>query len=183
MFPELVKRGAALRAGRNMRGYFHRFFRPQLAVKINGKRFPDFLVCHVYSRRPRRSFRIFSRARESLERTVPSSAEAKDWYLKHCEMLWEGKRDKLIADIQKLSEHLGPATDGEPEGSPRKVLRQNAYSYFPNNRDAIDYPAFRSRGWPIGSGVVEAGVKQFAVRMKGSEKFWNIGGDTETGAE
>lgn len=111
------------------------------------------------------------------------SAEAKDWYLKHCEMLWEGKRDKLIADIQKLSEHLGPATDGEPEGSPRKVLRQNAYSYFPNNRDAIDYPAFRSRGWPIGSGVVEAGVKQFAVRMKGSEKFWNIGGDTETGAE
>jgi hypothetical protein len=112
------------------------------------------------------------------------SAEAKDWYLKHREMLWEGKRDVLIADIQKLSERLGTTADGEPEDSPRKVLRQNAYSYFPNNREAIDYPTFRSRGWPIGSGVVEAGVKQFAIRMKGSEKFWNVGGDdTETGAE
>lgn len=112
------------------------------------------------------------------------SAEAKDWYLNHCEMLWKGKRDELIADIQKLAEDLGPPKDGEQEDSPRKVLRQNAYSYFPNNKDAIDYPAFRAQGWPIGSGVVEAGVKQFAVRMKGSEKFWNIGGDdTETGAE
>jgi len=112
------------------------------------------------------------------------SAEAKEWYVNHYEMLWKGKRDELIADIQKLAEDLGPPKDGEPEGSPRKVLRQNAYSYFPNNKDAINYPAFRAQGWPIGSGVVEAGVKQFAVRMKGSEKFWNIGGDdTETGAE
>lgn len=112
------------------------------------------------------------------------STEAKDWYSKHCEMLWEGKRDELIADIQKLSEHLGPPADEEPEDSPRRILRRNAYSYFPNNKEVINYPEFRSHGWPIGSGVVEAGVKQFAVRMKGSEKFWNIGGDdTETGAE
>ena len=105
-------------------------------------------------------------------------------YLKHCEMLWKGERDELIADIQKLAEDLGPVKDGEEEDLPHRILRQNAYSYFPNNKDAIDYPAFRAHGWPIGSGVVEAGVKQFAVRMKGSEKFWNIGGDdTETGAE
>lgn len=112
------------------------------------------------------------------------SAAAKEWYSSHCEMLWNGKRDELIADIQKLAEDLGPVKDGEKEDSPRKVLRQNGYSYFPNNKEAINYPAFRAQGWPIGSGVVEAGVKQFAVRMKGSEKFWNIGGDdTETGAE
>jgi hypothetical protein len=56
------------------------------------------------------------------------------------------------------------------------VLHQNAYSYFPNNQDAMDYPGFRAKGWPIGSGAVEGAVKQFALRLKGSEKFWNLGG-------
>jgi hypothetical protein len=111
------------------------------------------------------------------------TAKAKAWYLKHRQMLWDGRRDELIADIRKLSKRLGPPRPGDTEGSPRKVLHQNAYSYFPNNKGAIDYPAFRARGWPIGSGVVEAGVKQLGIRMKGSEKFWNIGGGETTGAE
>jgi hypothetical protein len=32
---------------------------------------------------------------------------------------------------------------------------------------------YRRRGWPIGSGVVESGVKQFNKRVKGSDPFWN----------
>jgi hypothetical protein len=28
-------------------------------------------------------------------------------------------------------------------------------------------------GWPIGSGVTEAAVKQFNKRVKGTEQFWN----------
>jgi len=37
-----------------------------------------------------------------------------------------------------------------------------------------------ANGWPIGSGVAEGAVKQFALRLKGSEKFWNV---SHTGAE
>ena len=55
------------------------------------------------------------------------------------------------------------------------MLHRNAYSYFPNNKDAMAYPDYRTKGWPIGSGVVEAAVKQFGIRMKSSEKFWNLG--------
>ena len=102
--------------------------------------------------------------------------EARGWYHEHKSMLWDGKRDDLIAEMQKQSRRLGSPGENEPDSSPRKVLHRNAYSYFPNNRAAIDYPSFRAKGWPIGSGVVEAGVKQFGIRMKSSEKFWNLGG-------
>ena len=43
----------------------------------------------------------------------------------------------------------------------------------------MDYPSFRAKGWPIGSGVAEGAVKQFALRIKGSEKFWNVSGAEE----
>lgn len=100
--------------------------------------------------------------------------EAQNGYEAYKEMLWEGKRDEIIAELQKHSQRLGAPEKGEPDASPRKLLHQNAYSYFPNNRDAMDYPAFRAKGWPIGSGVAEGAVKQFAKRLKGSEKFWNV---------
>jgi len=34
------------------------------------------------------------------------------------------------------------------------------------------YPEYRAKGWPIGSGITEAGVKQFNKRVKGTEQFW-----------
>lgn len=95
------------------------------------------------------------------------------WYLEHRQMLWDGKTDDLILDIQKLADRAGAPRKDDADGSIRKVLNQNAYSYFPNNKKAIDYPTFRAKGWPIGSGVAESGVKQIGLRMKGSEKFWN----------
>ncbi|MFH1725762.1 MAG: hypothetical protein ABII00_14220 [Elusimicrobiota bacterium] len=104
------------------------------------------------------------------------TAEAQAWYAEHRQMLWDGKVDALIHDIEKLAHRAGAPRDEDPEGSPRKVLHRNASSYFPNNREAIAYPNFRAKGWAIGSGVVEAAVKQFGIRMKSSEKFWNLGG-------
>lgn len=101
--------------------------------------------------------------------------ESRGWYREHRDMLWEGKRDEIIAELEKQSRRLGEPKEGEPGSSPRVVLYRNAFSYFPNNRDAMDYPSFRAKGWPIGSGVVEGAVKQFAMRVKGSEKFWNPG--------
>ena len=42
-----------------------------------------------------------------------------------------------------------------------------------NNAPHMDYPEYRRRGWPIGSGNTEAGVKQFNKRVKGTEQFWS----------
>lgn len=106
--------------------------------------------------------------------------KANEWYQLHRSMLWEGKRDEIIEELKKHSRRLGVPEKSEPDTSPRKVIHQNAYSYFPNNREALDYPAFRAKGWPIGSGVAEGAVKQFALRLKGSEKFWNV---SNSGAE
>ncbi|MBK8870227.1 MAG: UPF0236 family protein [Elusimicrobia bacterium] len=106
--------------------------------------------------------------------------DALRWFEDHKELLWEGKSDRIIADLGCLSDRLGPPTETDSEASPRRVLHQNATSYFPNNQTAMDYPRFRANGWPIGSGVAEGAVKQFGLRMKGSEKFWNGFQPTET---
>ncbi|PIU18333.1 MAG: hypothetical protein COT18_10760 [Elusimicrobia bacterium CG08_land_8_20_14_0_20_59_10] len=104
------------------------------------------------------------------------------WYERQKQKLWDGRVDSIIAGLRKHSRRLGkPDKDDNISGtSPRVVLYRNAYSYFPNNKDAMDYPSYRRKGWPIGSGVVESSVKQLGLRLKGSEKFWNVSG---TGAE
>ena len=102
------------------------------------------------------------------------SAEYWKWYEKHKKLLWQGNSEEIIKNLLRLSQRLGLPEKDEPETSPRRTLYQNAHSYFPNNRDAINYPYFRSQGWPIGSGVAEGAIKQFSLRLKGSEKFWNL---------
>lgn len=37
----------------------------------------------------------------------------------------------------------------------------------------MDYPAYRRRGLPITSCLVESLLKEFNHRVKGTEKFWN----------
>jgi len=108
------------------------------------------------------------------------TAETRQWYEKFKQKLWDGQRDEIIEELQKLSKQLGEPKPQDSGASPRVILHRDAYSYFPNNKDAMDYPQFRSKGWPIGSGVAEGAVKQFALRLKGSEKFWNV---SDRGAE
>jgi hypothetical protein len=49
-------------------------------------------------------------------------------------------------------------------------------NYFKTHRHHMDYPTFRQKGWPIGSGVTESAVKQFNKRVKGTEPFWSVPG-------
>lgn len=107
------------------------------------------------------------------------SRAARKWFDHHRQMLWEGKVEALIGRLRRLSGRVGPPRPADTETSPRVVLHRNATSYFPNNQEAMDYPSFCAKGWPIGSGVAEGAVKQFALRIKGSEKFWNISGAEE----
>lgn len=105
---------------------------------------------------------------------------ANDAYEKWKQKLWDGKVEEIIRDLQAQSRRLGAPEKKELASSPRVVLYRAAFSYFPNNKDAMDYPRYRAQGWPIGSGVAESGVKQFAKRVKGSEMHWNV---SHTGAD
>jgi len=85
--------------------------------------------------------------------------------------LWHGRREPLLAQLRTFTQDAGPPRNGDGADHPRKVLDANL-GYFTRHRQHMDYPAYRARGWPIGSGVTEAGVKQFNKRVKGTDQFW-----------
>lgn len=92
---------------------------------------------------------------------------------KHLEtLLWNGKVKKVIATLADYARQLGQVAQEDPPSHPRRVLHQNV-GYFTKHQNHMNYPEYRRRGWPIGSGVVESGVKQFNKRVKGSDQFWN----------
>lgn len=90
-------------------------------------------------------------------------------------LLWDGKTELLLTTLGDLSVKAGEPMESDPASHRRKVLAQTA-GYFQNHRDQVDYPAYRAKGWPIGSGITESGVKLFGKRVKGTEQFWNVPG-------
>jgi len=91
--------------------------------------------------------------------------------------LWEGKVATIIRWMGPKARALGPPRETDPAEHPRRVICENL-TYLERHQRQMDYPAYRAKGWPIGSGVTESGVKLFNKRVKGTEQFWN-----ESGAE
>lgn len=115
---------------------------------------------------------VHEAARAALGRDSPQAAELaermKSW-------LWDGQIDRIIEEIRGHSERLGTPQAEDGVDHPRRVLANNV-GYFTRHRRHMDYPTYRRKGWPIGSGVTEAGVKQFNDRVKGTEQFWSLEG-------
>lgn len=101
--------------------------------------------------------------------------EAAIWGERTEALLWDGRTDEVIAAITQESQRLGQPGEEEPPQHPRRVLQQNI-GYFTRNKEHMRYPEYRAKGWPIGSGVTEAAVKQFNKRVKGTEQSWNESG-------
>lgn len=104
-----------------------------------------------------------------------NSERAEEWYEHQKQSLWEGKAHLVIRAIAKESKRLGKPRKNSSENDPRLILSRNV-GYFRDNQSSMNYPRYRQKGWPIGSGVVESGVKQFGLRVKGSEKHWSVPG-------
>ena len=51
-----------------------------------------------------------------------------------------------------------------------------ALTYLENNQPRMDYARYRRLGLPVTSSLVESLIKQFNYRVKGTEKFWDVGG-------
>jgi hypothetical protein len=86
--------------------------------------------------------------------------------------LWHGQTRKLIGELAAQCERLGQPPAKAVETDPRHIVATNL-RYFTSREAQMDYPSYRSKGWPIGSGQVEASVKQFNKRIKGTEQFWH----------
>lgn len=55
----------------------------------------------------------------------------------------------------------------------KKRKRDDLVSYFEHHQRRMQYLEFREEGFPIGSGTVESGVKQFKQRLTGAGMRWN----------
>jgi hypothetical protein len=102
---------------------------------------------------------------------IASEALAEEW----TELLWNGEVEALIAVLQAQSEKAGKPRKNDGPQHPRRVLSRNV-GYFENNKEHMNYPEYRGKGWPIGSGNTEAAAKQFNKRVKGTEQFWQPDG-------
>jgi len=115
---------------------------------------------------------LYEAARAALGQDTPES-----WALARQlkDALWDGQLDQVIATLKAHAERLGTPQPGDGADHPRRVLANNV-GYFETHRHHMDYPTFRRKGWPIGSGVTESAVKQFNKRVKGTEQFWSVPG-------
>lgn len=80
------------------------------------------------------------------------------------------KSDRIDAIIARAR------CDLPPESTAREAA-QKQLAYFEKNRDRMLYATFRSKGFFIGSGIVEAGCKTVVgKRLKNSGMFWSVAG-------
>lgn len=87
-------------------------------------------------------------------------------------MLYDGKVEQLIARLADRQRLLGGEPQpGDGDESPRRVLARSI-GYLRRHRQHMHYDQYRANGWPIGSGVIEATVKQINQRVKGTEQLW-----------
>lgn len=87
--------------------------------------------------------------------------------------LWQGRSAEVLAEWRALAEQFGvPLDQALPEHDARRPI-QRAVTYLENNAERVDYPRYRRLGLPVTSTLMESLVKEFNLRVKGTEKFWN----------
>jgi len=83
-------------------------------------------------------------------------------------LLYQGHADKIAAELEKQAHQAAANAD--------ELL--TAAGYFRTNHLRMNYIEMREEEWPIGSGMVESGAKQFKARFSGPGMRWS-----RTGAE
>ena len=98
----------------------------------------------------------------------PSDAhQRKQWGKRAQKMLDNGKIEAVVAEI----------CEGPPPTPESAAAIANQADYFERNKTRMRYPKFRSQGFFVGSGVIEAGCKTvIGSRLKQSGMFWTVRG-------
>lgn len=85
---------------------------------------------------------------------------------------WLNSRETLLyqGHAVKIADELDKAARQDPANA---QPLSTAAGYFRNNQHRMNYIELREGGWPIGSGVVESGAKQFKARFCGPGMHWS----------
>jgi hypothetical protein len=86
--------------------------------------------------------------------------------------LWQGRSVDVIAALRAALDACGVGHETLEEKHASFPL-QRAWTYLTNASDKVDYPRYRREGLPITSSLIESQIKEFNMRLKGSEKFWH----------
>jgi len=89
--------------------------------------------------------------------------EAKRWFEERKTLLFQGHALRIGQELlESAVEHPEVAEGLEREGR-----------YFQSNYRRMNYMEMSGKGWLIGSGVVESGIKQFKARFSGPGMRWS----------
>jgi len=85
---------------------------------------------------------------------------------------WVNSRETLLfqGHAVKLADELDKAARQHPLNAEKLMT---AARYFRHNQHRMNYIEMREEEWPIGSGVVESGAKQFKARFSGPGMRWS----------
>jgi hypothetical protein len=95
------------------------------------------------------------------------SEAAEAWVEKRKSLLWKGKVDAVLADLEQQKR--------QRRGGQREAL-SSLITYLSNQGERLAYDRFRKMDLDIGSGRVEAMCKQVGVRMKRAGMCWSDAG-------
>lgn len=85
------------------------------------------------------------------------------WAETVCSQLEEGKWKTVLEKLKPYQNRVS------------KPGCVNLYTYIINNKDNIDYPTYKSKGWFVGSGAIESGNKVVLQnRLKLPGMRWNV---------
>ncbi len=92
-----------------------------------------------------------------------TSAERGLWARAQLDLLWEGKVEQVLVELQNWLSR-GEAVEA-------------ALSYYSEHRGRMDYASYREKGLQIGSGSAESACKQLVTaRLKQAGMIWNPAG-------
>ena len=91
------------------------------------------------------------------------SAKAERWLNARTKVLFQGHAARIAHTLDQAAGKAKTAAD---------ALRREA-GYFRDNQRRMQYMELRADGFPIGSGMVETGCKQFRARFTGSSMRWS----------
>ena len=95
-------------------------------------------------------------------------------YIDYVTHIWQGKPLTVIRRLDKIVAELENTKKSKSKSLNDKIDKlKSIRAYFQNNFNKMKYPEYRKRGLPISSCHVESLIKQFNIRIKSSEKFWN----------
>jgi hypothetical protein len=109
----------------------------------------------------------------------PDSEQIVDWY-HACEHLAEASAALYPDDPEKAQRWFRGRKANLFLGETQAITGQLDYAglskqsrYFHNHQRRMRYQEYREEGYPIGSGTVESGIKQFKSRLTGAGMRWS----------